>query len=157
VANIEKKADSRRYTALKHLHTPDGKPILCADHDYITIWGFWNGPDELLAARDGQYYRGINARQACPSRFITRKMLDELLKQTKKRLAKRGFDDLRLKRIICCSASARMDKMVEGYFSANQKCGYAILNLIRKKSIRSRSSPFRACLRRAGNPAEKNP
>ena len=31
--------------------------------DYITIWGFWNGPDELLAAHDGQFLPG-HQRQA---------------------------------------------------------------------------------------------
>ena len=48
-------AEARRYSALAHLLTPDGEPALRKDYDYITIWGFWNGPDALLAAHDGSF------------------------------------------------------------------------------------------------------
>ena len=36
--------------------TEDGHPILDKHHDYMTIWGFWNGPDEALAAKDESVY-----------------------------------------------------------------------------------------------------
>jgi hypothetical protein len=57
-------ADSRRYESHAGLLTPDGVPVLQMDHDYITVWGFWNGPDESLAERDGEFYTGINAANA---------------------------------------------------------------------------------------------
>jgi hypothetical protein len=80
-------ADPSRYEAMKNDTTPDGQPVLCPDHDYITIWGFWNGPDELLAKKDGQFYRGINAKEACRDGYISEKQLAELLQKTKRRLS----------------------------------------------------------------------
>jgi hypothetical protein len=89
-------ADPSRYTAIKHILTPDGQPVLCPDYDYITIWGFWNGPDELLAQKDGQFYRGINAKEACRDGYISETLLAELLQKTKRKLAHCRFEDLHL-------------------------------------------------------------
>src|ERR1017187_2379927 len=50
-------ADKRRYAALAQLRTPDGDPAVREEYDYITIWGYWNGPEELLAAQDGRFYQ----------------------------------------------------------------------------------------------------
>jgi len=90
-------ADHRRYESLTHIQTPDGGPAVSKDHEYVTIWGFWNGPDEMLAARDGQYYRGINAEQACREQLISEDTLAELLERARKRLSRAGFEDLNLK------------------------------------------------------------
>jgi hypothetical protein len=90
-------ADHRRYAQFAHLRTPDGQPILSQDHEYITIWGFWNGPDELLARRDGQYYRGINADQACRDKLISDGMLQSLIELMRTRLLAAGFEDLNFK------------------------------------------------------------
>jgi hypothetical protein len=90
-------ADHRRYENLTHLRSPDGEVAVSKDHEYITIWGFWNGPDELLAVRDGQYYRGINAERACQEKLITEETLVELLDRARRRLGRAGFEDLNLK------------------------------------------------------------
>ena len=55
-------ADDRRYTALAHLRTPEGDLLVRKEYDYITIWGFWNGPDELLAVADGSFYHAVNCQ-----------------------------------------------------------------------------------------------
>jgi hypothetical protein len=90
-------ADHRRYTQLGHLRTADGEPAISEDHEYITIWGFWNGPDELLALHDGEYYRGINADQACQQGLLTDEALQDLLDRVRNRLSRTGFEDLNLK------------------------------------------------------------
>ena len=90
-------ADHRRYENLAHLRSPDGEVAVSKDHEYITIWGFWNGPDELLAVRDGQYYRGVNAERACQEKLITEETLAELLDRARSRLGRAGFEDLNLK------------------------------------------------------------
>jgi hypothetical protein len=90
-------SDERRFAALSHLRVPDGQPAVRPDHDYITIWGYWNGPDELLAARDGQYYRSINSEQACANGFISQELMTELVQNARSRLAKLQFEDLNLK------------------------------------------------------------
>jgi hypothetical protein len=87
-------ADQRRYTALAHLRTPDGEPAVREDYDYITIWGYWNGPDELLAAQDGQFYQAFNAKQAFAEKMISKQALEELMLTKADRLARCGFEDL---------------------------------------------------------------
>jgi hypothetical protein len=89
--------DPRRYTSLAHLLSPDGDPAVRQDFDYITIWGFWNGPDELLAARDGAFYSSLNAKHACARGMITRRMMEELLAAKAAKLATCGLEDLNLK------------------------------------------------------------
>jgi hypothetical protein len=90
-------ADHRHYRHLAAWRTPDGEPALSEDHEYITIWGFWNGPDEVLARYDGQYYRGLNAEQASRDRLITPEMMMELVDLVRARLQQAGFEELNLK------------------------------------------------------------
>jgi hypothetical protein len=90
-------ADPSRYEALAHLRTPDGEPAILRDHEYITIWGYWNGPDEALAAHDGRYYRAVNAEEACGLQLISADLLAELLERAGQRLARSGFEDHHLK------------------------------------------------------------
>ena len=90
-------ADLSRYKALEGVLTPDGRPALGTDREYITIWGFWNGPDELLAVRDGQYYVGINADQAFREGRIGEQALEELIERVRRRLRLCGYEHLNLK------------------------------------------------------------
>ena len=96
-AGARKIADHQRYRALEHVLTPEGEPILSEDHEYITIWGYWNGPDELLAAKDGEFLRGITAEQAYLEQLITSEELARVLESAQERLRAAGFEDLRFK------------------------------------------------------------
>ena len=87
-------SDRRRYTALAELRTPDGDPTVREEFDYVTIWGFWNGPDELLAAQDGKFYQAINAKRAFTNEMISGQTLAELTRTVAIRLAKCGLEDL---------------------------------------------------------------
>ena len=89
--------DERRYTTLANLQAIDGAPALRRDFEYIAVWGYWNGPDELLAARDGAFYSSINARYACEKGLISRHMMEELMKAKAAKLAQCGLEDLNLK------------------------------------------------------------
>jgi hypothetical protein len=53
-------SDNRRYQSHHALVAPDGQPVLRSDHIYLTIWGFWNGLDEILADKDEAYCRGVD-------------------------------------------------------------------------------------------------
>lgn len=90
-------ADERRFMALAHLLTPDGEPILQKGRNYITIWGYWNGPDELLAAQDDRHYTAMNAKYACANKLISEKVMEELMQSKAGRLAQCGLEDLNLK------------------------------------------------------------
>ena len=90
-------ADARRCSALAGLLTPDGDPVIRPDCDYISIWGYWNGPDELLAEHDGSFYSSINAKHACANGLISRPTMEALLEAKAAKLAKCGLEDLNLK------------------------------------------------------------
>jgi hypothetical protein len=79
---------------LAHLRTPDGEQVVRKEYDYITIWGFWNGPDELLAAADGQFYQAMNVKRAFANKMMPKQMLDELMQLKAERLSRCGFEDL---------------------------------------------------------------
>jgi hypothetical protein len=89
-------ADRRRFADLALLQSPDGQAALPEDHEYITVWGFWNGPDEFLASQDGAYYRGLNAERARAQGWIDDQRLAELLAHARQRLKRAGFEDLNM-------------------------------------------------------------
>ncbi len=93
-ANPEDSLDNRRYHSHAHILTPDGTPVLRADHNYITIWGFWNGLDEFLAHRDAEYCKGLNGRQAVLQGWISEAELEALMAKVARVLAGIGLEDL---------------------------------------------------------------
>ncbi|HOB98151.1 MAG TPA: hypothetical protein PKM43_05320 [Verrucomicrobiota bacterium] len=89
--------DGSRYSSHEGLLTPDGEPILKPHRDYIIIWGYWNGPDEKLADRDGDYYEGIHALRAYKEGLIDRPTYFALLELARQRLADISVEDLNLR------------------------------------------------------------
>jgi len=85
-------ADLSRYRSHESILMPDGHPILSSHHDYIVLWGYWNGPDELLATHDKDYYRPVDAQQARKEGIITEGLSAHLLESTQQRLARAGVD-----------------------------------------------------------------
>jgi hypothetical protein len=86
--------DNRRYQSHASLIAPDGQPVLRADHNYLTIWGFWNGLDEILANKDEAYCRGVNLHEACINGIITAQDAAKVLADQKMKLAAAGYEDL---------------------------------------------------------------
>jgi hypothetical protein len=86
--------EERRYSQLANLLTPEGERAIRRDCDYITIWGNWNGPDELLASYDGAYFSTRNARHACASKIISPEALKSLMLQHVRKLQRCGLEDL---------------------------------------------------------------
>jgi len=89
-------SDDRHYAALADVCTPDGDPVVRKDYDYITIWGYWNGPDEVLAAQDGKFYQAVNVKRAFAGKLISEQTMTELTQMMSRRLANCGFEDLNL-------------------------------------------------------------
>ena len=58
--------DLRRYESHRDHRMPDGSPVLQRERNYITIWGFWNGTDDVVAGEETRrsHCRGINGLQA---------------------------------------------------------------------------------------------
>ena len=90
-------ADLSRYESHAQLRTPTGHPILSERHEYVTIWGYWNGPDEVLAVKDEVVYRGVDALTAYREGRLTQKAYLRVMKAAKKRLAAAGIEDLNLR------------------------------------------------------------
>jgi len=109
-------ADDRRYAELAHLRTPEGDLLVRKEYDYITIWGFWNGPDELLAVADGSFYHAVNAKRALADKLISKQLLAELLQLKAERLARCGFEDLNPKPDHLLISFDPSNKLVIGSF-----------------------------------------
>ncbi len=89
--------EDSRYRSHRELLTPDEHPLLSGYHDYMIIWGYWNGPDELLAEKDEEYYRGLNALAANRDGLISEETYLRLMEETRNRLAAVGIEDLNLR------------------------------------------------------------
>jgi hypothetical protein len=87
-------SDTRRYKSHQELLTPDGQQLLRSDHNYLTIWGFWNGLDEILASKDEAYCRGVNLQDAVQQGIIGPQEAKELLERQLEKLAAAGYRDL---------------------------------------------------------------
>ncbi len=89
--------DDSRYNSHRNIITSDGKPILRKNHDYLIFWGYWNGPDELLAEKDESPYQGVDALLTYRRGLLDKKMYQQLMQGTKKKLAAAGIEDLNLR------------------------------------------------------------
>lgn len=89
--------DPSRYKSHANLLDPEGKPVLNTHHNYITIWGFWNGLDEMLAVADRPSCEGISLDLACQSGYVSRADYDNLVEVTRQKLLSAGMEDLNLK------------------------------------------------------------
>ena len=90
-------ADLSRYKSHAKFRAPDGHPILGERHEYVTIWGFWNGPDEMLAAKDEVVYAGVDALTAYREGRLTQQAYLRVMQVTKNRLAEAAIEDLNLR------------------------------------------------------------
>lgn len=128
-------ADERRYVALADVRTPEGDLVARKEYDYITIWGFWNGPDELLAADEGRFYHAVNATRAFANKLISAEMLDQLMDLKAKRLARCGFEDLNPKRdhlLISCDTTEQI-VMRPGGKPEVRLCNFELVRRLPKK------------------------
>jgi hypothetical protein len=91
------KSDRSRYESHAGLYSPNGKAVLRPGYDYISVWGYWNGPDEMLANRDGGYFKGVNGAQAQAMGILNETQLKELLDRERRRLKEADMDYLRLR------------------------------------------------------------
>lgn len=101
-------ADRSRYEQLAGIQTPDGSPILLPDHEYITLWGFWNGPDKLIASHTGPAFRGVDVEHAAGEGIIPGETVAQIMGRAHERLRRAGFEHLRLRPnhlLLSCDAA----------------------------------------------------
>jgi len=93
---IEPSVDFRKYESHKHILDPEGNPILQEKHNYITIRGYYNGPDQSVAAQ-GPQYMPVDLSKAVYKGLIDEATGRKLLDNIKEKLRNIGYDGSLLK------------------------------------------------------------
>jgi hypothetical protein len=93
---IEPSVDFRKYESHKQVLDPEGTPILQENHNYITIRGYYNGPDPSVAEQ-GPQYMPIDLSKAVYRGIIDEATSRRFLDQVKEKLRKIGYDGSLLK------------------------------------------------------------
>ncbi len=96
-SKLEASADLRRYESHKNILDPEGDPILQENHNYITIRGYYNGPDNWVAKQAGPLQVPIDLPKAVYRGLINESQSRMLLEKTKENLRNYGFDGSLLK------------------------------------------------------------
>ncbi len=93
---IEPSVDFRKYDSHKGILDPEGNPILRENHNYITIRGYYNGPDYSVAEK-GALFTPVDLSKAVYQDVIDEAARTVLLDRVKGRLAQAGYDGSLLK------------------------------------------------------------
>jgi hypothetical protein len=95
---LEEDLDHSRYVSHADIVVPDKhEPILKKCHDYIILWGYWNGSDEMLAAYDGKYYTAVNALSAYRQHMISQDTYFAVMAMIRDKMLVVGVEDLNLR------------------------------------------------------------
>jgi hypothetical protein len=89
---MEKSNDIRKYESHRSILDSEGNPILKEDHNYITIRGYYNGPDEWVPQHEDSLYTPIDLSRAVRQRIIDREQQVDLLQGIINRLDEAGYD-----------------------------------------------------------------
>jgi len=95
-SKIEKSSDTRRYESHKDLLDPEGEPILQENHNYITIRGYYNGPDDWVAEQAGALYVPIDLSKAVTTGLLDEPQCRRLLEKVKEKLRSVNYDGSQL-------------------------------------------------------------
>jgi len=88
----EQSADMSRYKSHSGLLDPWGNPVLREDHNYITIRGYYNGPDRWVAEQDSQLLRPIDLLQAFSAGIIEKTEYETAFNSIVEKLSVLGID-----------------------------------------------------------------
>lgn len=89
---IEPVTDPRRYDLFRKFTGPDDEPILRENHNYISIRGYYNGPDSWVATQSGRLYTPYDLASACTEGILNSDECTRLLDVTTSRLKNIGYD-----------------------------------------------------------------
>ncbi len=87
-------SDHSRFESHAELRTPLGDPILKENREYMTIWGFWNEPDDMFGVKGAADYKRTDALTAYHEGLLTEEEYLHLLKTTEEQLAVANIEDL---------------------------------------------------------------
>ena len=96
-SKIEASSDLRKYESHKNILDPEGNPVLQEDHNYITIRGYYNGPDHWVAEQTGVLYVPLDLSRAIRKGFIDDSQCQLLMEKVKQNLREINYDGSLLK------------------------------------------------------------
>ena len=96
-SKIEASSDLRKYESHKNILDPEGNPILQENHNYITIRGYYNGPDHWVAEQTGILYVPLDLSRAIRKGFIDESQCQFLMERVKQNLKNVSYDGSLLK------------------------------------------------------------
>jgi serine/threonine protein kinase len=89
---VEASTDRRKYESHRDILDPEGNPVLQENHNYITIRGYYNGPDQWVAEHEEALYTPMDLSKAVYNRTISEEQCSAFLERVKERLKQNGFD-----------------------------------------------------------------
>jgi hypothetical protein len=94
---MERSSDQRRYESHKDIIDPEGRPVLQEEHNYISVRGYYNGPDDWVARQSGPLYDRVSLAEAVGSGVLEMDNCLLLLEKAKGTLEKAGYNGTLLK------------------------------------------------------------
>ncbi len=95
---VESSADFRRYASHRNILDPEGNPILQENHNYITIRGYYNGPDHWVAEQTtGPLQVPVDLAKAVYRGLIDKTQCQVMTDKVKGNLRNAGYDGSLLK------------------------------------------------------------
>ncbi len=94
---IELSADARKYQTHRDIVDDGGNPVLDVQHNYITIRGYYNGPDEWVSEHEGALLTPVDLAKAVRKKIITEAESRSFLEKVVARLRGAGYDGTLLK------------------------------------------------------------
>ena len=91
-AKLEGVADPRRFATHRDLRALDGQPILRENRNYISVRGYYNGPDSWVATQEGPLYEPVDLQRAVARTILSHEEARELLAGVQARLGEVGYD-----------------------------------------------------------------
>lgn len=89
---LEPSTDRRRYESHRGILDPEGERVLRDDRNYITLRGYYNGPDEWVARQEGRLLRPVNLEKAVQTGILDRREQQTLFQATVEQLKNVGYD-----------------------------------------------------------------
>ncbi|MFC1641647.1 hypothetical protein ACFL5O_03005 [Myxococcota bacterium] len=89
---LEPSTDLRRYRSHSGLRGPDGHPVLHEENNYITLRGYYNGPDAWVAKQSGRLCRPVNLSSVVRHGILASEETGVLFEHACGRLRRAGFD-----------------------------------------------------------------
>jgi hypothetical protein len=94
---IEISADSRKYQSHRNIIDPDGNLALAAERNYITIRGYYNGPDDWVSRQGDVLLKPVDLQKAIRKKIIDEAQCAMFLEKVIGRLRNAGYDGSLLK------------------------------------------------------------